>query len=232
MVLNLVRNQGVPALAYSVNDESVLYPCSLKILHADAQFVVSLGHSVSIHGVDDQQLITLRYEGNNLMPGQTSLENVGIALSDTSLHSIARHGQPRPRTLSLKLRAPCSVWYPHSFGNRVTSLHNGFGDILTLARATDVRILFDINWLGKNLARLQGAIEGSRQLTGVPVIPQFTRLYQQADWSVLNCIQDGGYEAVPSIEDAVAGAPVKDEVHDAPPPYAHVPSKRSRDSEL
>jgi hypothetical protein len=233
MVLNLVRNQGVPALAYAVNDASLLWPCSLKILHSDAQFVVSLGHSISIHGHDDEQLFTFRYEGDNLMPGKNSLGNVGISLSDKSLQNIARHGQPRPRTLSLTLKAPCSVWYPHGLGSGVSSVHTCFHDLSTLARATKVHILFDINWLGKNnLARLQSVVEGSRELIGVPVIPQFARSYQQSDWSILNFVQDVksdvcfpnedvAPEAVPSIEDVI---------HDAPPPYAHVSSKRSRSS--
>jgi len=246
MVLSLVRNEGVPALAYSADDVSVLWPCSLKILHSEAQFMVSLGHSISIHGVDDKQLITLRYEGDNLMPSKTSLGNVRISLPDTSLQIIARHGKPRPRTLSLTLKAPCSVWFPRSLGNGVSNLHTGFHKLLTLARATEVRILFDTNWLGKiNLARLQSVVEGSRQLTGVPVIPQFARSYQQIDWSVFNTIQDtesGEYlpikdlasEALPSIEDTVAGVagapPIEDFIHDAPPSYAQVSSKRSRNS--
>ncbi|EMD62733.1 hypothetical protein COCSADRAFT_223954 [Bipolaris sorokiniana ND90Pr] len=233
MVLSLVRNQGVPALAYPVNDESVLWPCSLKILHSDDQFALSLGHSVSIHGVDDPQLLTLRYEGDNLIPGKMSLGNVDIALPGTSLHDIARHGKPRPRMLSLTLKAPCSVWYPHTLGKRGLGLHTGFHELLTLARATEVRILFDINWLEKsNLARLQGVIEGSRQPTGVPAIPQFTRLYHQADWSILNCIKDTEPEALPSIENAVVGAPppIEEAVDDAPPPYARVSGKRSRNA--
>jgi hypothetical protein len=84
---------------------------------------------------------------------------------------------------------------------------------------TQVRILFDIKWLGKNNhTRLESAVEGSRQLTGVPVIPQFTNLYRQADWSILNLIHDDvAFEALPSIEDTVAG--------DAPPSYEHVQSR-------
>ncbi|CAA9959442.1 hypothetical protein PTMSG1_02860 [Pyrenophora teres f. maculata] len=198
------------------------------MLHSDTQFVVSLGHSISIHGVDDKQLFTLRYQGDNLMLGKTSLRDVAIPLPEGSLDMIARQGQPRPRTLLLSLKAPCSVWYPHSLGNEVYSLHTSIAELLTLARATEVRILFDINWLGKNnLARLQSVVEGSQQLTGVPVIPQFACLYQQVDWSVLDSVQDaksGAYlstedEAVPSIEDALL---------DAPPSYAHVSGKRSR----
>jgi hypothetical protein len=243
MVLSLVRKEGVAALAYSANDVSVLWPCSLKILHSDAQFVVSLEHSYSIHGFDDKQLFTLRYEGDNLMPGKTSLGDVDISLPDGSLHDIARHGQPRLRTLSLTLKTPCSVWCPHSFGNGMSSLETSFHKLSTLARATDVRIVFDTNWLGKkNLARLRSAVEASRQLTGVPVIPQFARLYQQADWSIVSSIQgaksgphrptgDLTSKAVPSIEDAVAGAPpFEDAIYDAPPSYAQVSNKRSRNS--
>jgi hypothetical protein len=240
MVLNLVRDKGVPAF---VNDASVLWPCTLKILHSNAQFVVSLEHTISTHSVDDEQLFTLRYEGDNLVPGKSSLKDIMNSHSNELLHNIARAGQPRFRTLSLMLKARCSVWYPHGFGNEVSSLHTHFHELLTLARATEVRILFDINWLGKdNLARLQSAVEGSRQLTGVPVIPRFTHLYQQADWCDLDLIQDAksgacaliedvASEAVPSIEYAVAKAPFEDELHDAPPPYAHASSKRPRNSE-
>ncbi|EMD96410.1 hypothetical protein COCC4DRAFT_204879 [Bipolaris maydis ATCC 48331] len=233
MVLSLVRNQGIPALAYPVNDESMLWPCSLKMLHSDNQFTLSLGHSVSIHGLVNPQLLTLRYEGDNLIPGNMSLGNVDIALPGTSLHSIARHGKPRPRALSLTLKTPCSVWYPFTLGKTGSGLHTGFHKLLKLARATEVRILFDINWLEKsNLARLQSAIEGSRQLAGVPAIPEFTRLYREADWSILNCTKDPEPEALPSIEDAVAGAPppIGETVDDAPPPYARVSGKRSRNA--
>lgn len=97
MVLSLVRKEGVAALAYSANDVSVLWPCSLKILHSDAQFVVSLEHSYSIHGFDDKQLFTLRYEGDNLMPGKTSLGDVYISLPDGSLHGMGNPGCERCR---------------------------------------------------------------------------------------------------------------------------------------
>ncbi|KAJ6284674.1 hypothetical protein J3E71DRAFT_339037 [Bipolaris maydis] len=169
------------------------------MLHSDNQFTLSLGHSVSIHGLVNPQLLTLRYEGDNLIPGNMSLGNVDIALP----------------------------------GKTGSGLHTGFHKLLKLARATEVRILFDINWLEKsNLARLQSAIEGSRQLAGVPAIPEFTRLYREADWSILNCTKDPEPEALPSIEDAVAGAPppIGETVDDAPPPYARVSGKRSRNA--
>ncbi|CAN9426235.1 unnamed protein product [Alternaria alternata] len=125
----------------------------------------------------------------------------------------------------------------------MSSFGTGWHKLSALARATDVRIVFDTNWLGKkNLARLQSAVETSRQLTGVPVIPQFARLYQQADWSILSSSQgakpgprrptaDLTSKAVSSIEDAVAGAPpFEDAIYDAPPSYAQVSNKRSRNT--
>jgi hypothetical protein len=106
MVLNLVRDTGVPALAYSANDASVLWPCTLRILFSDAQFVVSLGHSIPIHGLDNEQLFTLRYDGDNILPGKASLGNVGISLAAGLLQKIARHGQPNLKSCRSRSKHP------------------------------------------------------------------------------------------------------------------------------
>ncbi|RMZ73684.1 hypothetical protein GMOD_00009432 [Pyrenophora seminiperda CCB06] len=225
-ILSILRNEGVPALAYPADDVSILQPYSLRILLSDAQFMLSLEHSILVPGLDDKQTFTLRYEGDNIMPGKGSLGNVGDSLPHGSLDIIARHKQPQPRMLSLTLKSPCSVWYPHNLGNRVSSLDTCFHKLLTLAKATEIRILFDSKWATKqNLARLQGVVKGSRRLTGLPVLPQFARLYQQADWSILNSILDA--KSKPPI---IAPPPIENAVNDAPPPYAHVPSKRSRNT--
>jgi len=242
MVFNLVRSEGVPALAYSPNDVSVPLQCTLKMLNSDTQFAVFLELSISINGIDGKQLFTLRYEGDNLIPGKTSLGNANISLPDRLLH-IARQGQPQYQTLSLALKAPCSVWFPRSLGHRVSSLDTGSHELVTLAKARKIHILFDTKWLGKdNFARLQSTVKCSQQLVGFSVLPQFALLYQQVDWSIPNFVQDTksetyvpvedlASEALPSIEDAVGGAPpVEDVTHDAPPPYAQVTSKRPRDT--
>lgn len=215
MTNNLVRRHGVPALAFLGHDGSASWSCNLKILHSNSRFVVSLEDPTSVHGVNDKQLVTLRYE---------------------VLDTLARQGNPRPKALSLTLRAPCPVWYPRSFGKRVLSLHTGSHKLSVLAKATEVRIVFDANWLGKeNLAVLQSVVERTGQLDGIPVDPQFVKSYQQGDWTIFNTSQDAqsapypptgdqSSEPVPSIEDAVAA----DDAYDAPPPYAHASSKRPR----
>jgi hypothetical protein len=178
MILNLVRNKGVPVIAYPVNDVSVVLPYFLKILHLDAQFIASLGHFISNYGLDNKPLFNLRYEGDSLLPGKASLQGSYFLISGRSLQKMARHGQSRAQELSLTLKPRCFVWYLRSFGNGLSSLHTQFRELLTLARAIELRILFDTNWLGKDdLARLQSAVEGSQQLTGVPVIPRFTHLH-------------------------------------------------------
>jgi hypothetical protein len=248
-VLYLVRRSGIPALAYPVTDASMPWPCSLVILHSElvAQFTVSLKSYIPIHGVNDEQLFTLRFEGDNLMPGKSSLERVNIPLSAEWLDSIARQGQPRVKTLSLTLKAPCSVWYPRTLGIEASSIDTPSRELTTLAKATKVHILFDTNWLGRdNLARLRRAVEGSLQLTGVPVIPDsnFTLSYQKADWSILNFVEDAKSRALPpdedtapeavlSVEDELVRVPlyIEDAVPDPPPSYDWLSSKRPRHGE-
>jgi hypothetical protein len=58
-----------------------------------AQFTVSLESDVSIHGVDDKQLVALRFEVKNLVPGKGSLGRlVNIVLTAAMISRLARLG--------------------------------------------------------------------------------------------------------------------------------------------
>lgn len=136
--------------------------------------------------------------------------------------------------LLLALKAPCAVWYPRTMSTQTCSISTPSQELKTLAKATEVCILFDTSWLGRNLARLRSALEGSLQLTGASITPDlnFTRSYQKADWSNF-VVEEETSRAVPSVEDGlVSGAPppIEDAVGDAPPPYARLSSKRPRHS--
>ncbi|KAJ5047751.1 hypothetical protein J3E72DRAFT_380010 [Bipolaris maydis] len=127
-------------------------------------------------------------------------------------------------------------------------LNIGFERLLMLAQATNICIYFDTCWLGENTAEFQEIVRSSQAFVGVPLIPQFTSLYQKADWQILNFIlaaerrtyipsEDSVSEAILSIERVSAEAPPsEDAIHDNPPPYAHdnnMLGKRSRpDSSL
>jgi len=227
-VLHLVHKHGVPALAHPASDVSRLWPCTLKILYVErgAQFTVSLESDVSIQGVDDKQPVALRFEGHNLVPGKGSLGPVNIVLTATMISRLARQGRPRVYVLSLVLKTPGAVWHPRTLRDRASSIDNLFHELSALAGTTEVCIVFDSNWLGRNLSQLQSVVEGSQQFAGIPVVPSSKRVqsHQRAHWSV--------YEVAEFVESetAAASSPVEDAQDDAPPEYAWVQSKRPRDS--
>ena len=160
MINNLVRKEGAPALAYAAHDSSVRFPCSLKILHAGVQFGVSLEFPLPSHGIHDKQLLVFRYEGNNVVPGKSSLTEADLTLPA----DLARNGDSQPGTLLLTLKEPCSVWYPKEHGG---GLGADFPKLVNLAMATEVCICFDVKWLGKNLKRFKEIFKGPREFTGI-----------------------------------------------------------------
>jgi hypothetical protein len=255
-LLHLVRKKGIPALTYSTTHANIPWPCTLKILHdSDLQFMLSLETPVQIHGSDDKHSFVLRFDGDILIPGKSKLEGINIRLSAALVDSITRQGHSQVQTLSLSLKAPCSLWYPFTAGSEATSLCTPSQELVTIAKATEVRIVFDTKWVGhENLAQLRSAVEGSRQLTAIPVKSEleFTLSHRQAnlnpvefvDPTTSSSVEDVVSVAGISVVDAVPGAypsaedatldilpsvEVEDDIRNygAPPAYS---SKRSRTS--
>jgi hypothetical protein len=239
----LVRKSGVPALAHPASDVSRLWPCTMKMLYVElnAQFTVSLESDVSIQGVDDQQLVALRFEGHNLVPvkgslgpakrhklvpGKGSLDPDNIVLTPEMISHLARGGDSQVYVLSLVLKTPGAVWHPRTLSARVSGIDNLPRDLSDLARTTEVCIVFDSNWLGQSLGQLRSAVKGRKQFAGIPVVSssKFAQSHQRALWS--------DYEVAESVESETAAVPPPIEVaqDDAPPAYAEVPSKRRRHS--
>jgi hypothetical protein len=228
-VLYLVRKRGVPALAHPASDVSHPWPCTLKMLYVEqgAHFTVSLESDVSIQGVADKQPVALRFDGHNLVPGKGSLGcSVSIVLTAAIISRIARRGGHQVYVLSLVLKTPAAIWHPRTLSAGASGIDNLPHELSALARTTEVYIVFDSHWLGQNLSRLQSAVEGSRQLAGIPVVPssKLAQFHQRALWSV--------YEVAKSIESETAAAPppIEDAQDDAPPAYAQVSRKRPRHS--
>jgi hypothetical protein len=98
--------------------------------------------------------------------------------------SHGRVGQPVLQILSLTLKAPCSVWYPRTLGSAVSRFDTPCHQLVMLAKSTEVRILFDTKWLGRNLPQLLSVLQGSSQLSGVPILRGtiYTTSFLQADW--------------------------------------------------
>jgi hypothetical protein len=241
-MIHVVPKKGVPALAYP-DGASEPQQYTLKILcsisNSIPQFVVSLEKSIPVE--DSKHLITLRYEGPNIVPGQCALRDDKTPAPPELLNDLARGGTSQIQALSLKLKEPCSVWYPKSLSNRKSSL-TGSNELLTLAKATKVFIVFDTKWVHRiSRPQLMSIIRGSTPLTGISVNSEFVDSYQRSDWSIFDPAQDakpGTYllnedltsGVIRSIEDVGAGTPPTEGEDDvAPPSYGHVTRKRLRD---
>jgi hypothetical protein len=69
MPRNLISRSGVPALAYPSTDSPTPWLCTLlNLLHSetDAQFMVLLEASISIHGDEDFADLSLRVWGDGI----------------------------------------------------------------------------------------------------------------------------------------------------------------------
>lgn len=226
MVVNLVRQSGVPALAYPSSDVSSLWPCSLFLLYHEPaslpvlQFTALLKASVPFHGMDGAHPIVLVLDGDNLVPGSSSLDAPNVAIPHSRINTISREGRPAPRMLSLALRGPPSLRYPRSWGH-VARLDTPCRELVHLARATEVHIVFDSQWLSRTSAQLNRAVRSTLKLSTVPVVPDsaYDLLYRPAPSSILHFV-DHADAARPSIEHAL---------DQAPPPY-HASGKRQRQS--
>jgi hypothetical protein len=235
MIYNLVRKNGIPVLAYPASDDATPWTCSLVVKHSEdpMQTTLTLQSSLHIHGFDDKQTFTLRYDADNLVPGKTSLGLAAIPLPQDRLEPIMRQGSAQLKTLSLSLKAPCPIWYSHSVESisPKPGFEASFHQLLKLARATEIRILFDFNWLRKdNHTRFQRLISHSATLTGLPVDGNFTRRFRQADWTVFSPVEqpvfgeNGDVLSIGELAVEQAGA-------EALPSYNEVSGKRCRPGE-
>jgi hypothetical protein len=146
-VLHLVSKQGIPALAHPASDGSHPWSCILKILYVKlgAQFTVSLESDVSILGVDDKQPLTLRFEGENLVPSRGSLGPLVnyVVLTAAMENRLARRGTSQVYVLSLVLKTPGAVWLPRTLNAGASGIDNLPHELLDLVRTTEVCIVFD-----------------------------------------------------------------------------------------
>ncbi|KAH7563560.1 hypothetical protein BM1_00607 [Bipolaris maydis] len=219
MVLhNLLSKEGVSALAYTADDASAPWLCLLRIVksHNDTQLGLYLEYPLPRPGIDDKQRIFLRYEGDNIVPGTISLTKLDISLPATLLTELGRNGSHQTRTLSLTLKQPCSVWHRKEAPNVCPD----FPKLLKLARAREVRIVFDTNWLGTNYSKFHRISNGSKEFARVPILPNFTNVYRQVEWSILSLLQGVSTEADTPNDDASAGEHIaQDVITQDPPPY-------------
>lgn len=221
-----VRNSGIPVLAYSCDSESpVSLSLFIKCNDRRAQMTLCLQSLHFLQGFDDRQTVILQYDADHMVPGTISLRPATIPLPQERLNSLARAGNPQIRTLSLKLRKRCPVWCMPS---AILALRPGceapFLQLAELARATQVSILFDHNWLHRGLqASLKRLIEHPEALSGFPVGQRYReQRLRQVDWREFSAGET----------DTHAGTSATIEEGELPPGYAEANRKRPRQGKL
>jgi hypothetical protein len=215
MTLNLVRKRGIPVLAYSTFDHLTPSSCILTIRHCEdpLQTTLSLLSSIPIHGCDDEQTFTLIYDADNLVSGKTKLGPAAIRLPQDRLHKITRSGNPQLKTLSLTLNDSCSIWGPLSPPSIAPKpgFESSFHQLVQLAGALQIHILFDYSWLHQDQHTRFGCLFSHGEvLTGLRIEENFAKLHRRIDLAVLS-----------SVEDAVG-----------PPSYSDLSNKRPRQREF
>lgn len=188
---NNIRKHGFPVLAYSTLEPASPWLCSLLFKHSDKrkQATISLKSSISIHGFEDEQIFMFQYDADNLVPGTSSLGPATIPLPQTRLDEIARQAAPQMRTLSLSIKETCPIWCPPFSGPIAPKpgFDTPFHQLVKLAKATAVHILFDYNWLHKDhQPSFQRFISQEERLTGFPVGAYYAEHYRLADWTVFS----------------------------------------------
>ncbi|KAH6644877.1 hypothetical protein C7974DRAFT_29445 [Boeremia exigua] len=211
-----VRKGGIPALAYPRTDPALPVSLSLIIKCHDhrAQVTLCLQSAVPVQGSD--QTVILQYDADNIVPGAISVGPAAIPLPQDRLDALARAGNPQMRTLSLKLKKTCPVWLQSTPLTPRPGSEAPFHQLAKLARATEVEILFDNNWLHRGVtAGFQRLVGHPEELTGFPVDQHYRQQqYKLVDWRAFN---------IADTRDVTAT--VEGEL---PPAYAEGSNKRPR----
>jgi len=202
---HIIRKNGIPVLAYSKCDSASPISSSLVIRHNESAAQATLCLQC--------QTFIFQYDADNLVPGSTSLGPATVVLSQAQLNEVARHANPQMRTLSLTLKKECPLWYPLSTGNLPPQGSNASTVPLGhLARARELYILFDYNWLHRDThSTFDRLIQHPEDFTGFPVARHYKNQYRCADWSYFKF--------------GDAAATTEDE---EPPSYAEASTKRPR----
>jgi hypothetical protein len=178
---------GFPVLAY-LTPEPLSLPCTLRIQHHEPrkQVTLMLRTCVSLHGAHDEQAFVAQYDADNLLPntGAQTVYTPAARLADI----VRNPSSHRITTLSLQLKQACPLWCPRleALLPKPEPAHvEAFHELVQLAKARTVHIVFDYHWLSQDAqVPFQRITKGKETLTGFPVAEYYSRFYRLADWTV------------------------------------------------
>jgi hypothetical protein len=196
--------RGVPVLAYSVSDTISQRSCLMFVKCSEDQKTasISLRFSIDIHGFDVAQKISLIYNADNLVPGNCFLSDAVDLPFETVQEVSPRQGTPRLKILSLELKKPCPVLCPPS--RSILPKHGvefPFQQLASLARATEIKVVFDYNRVHRNKQGLFQSFIRDPTEWGNYAIDNVANRFRQADWQVFGPPASALSEAPPLYTD-------------------------------
>lgn len=181
---------GFPVLV-CLTSSPLSLSCTLRIQHHEPrkQATLMLRTCVSLHGADEQAFVG-QYDADNLTIGGDGAVHVP---EDRSAEIARNSTSGQMTTLSLHLNHPCPLWCPRSEAllPAPEPAHvEAFSELVQLAKAVTLRIVFDYNWLSLD-ARVpyQRLIKAKERLTGFPVHEYYSRFYRLADWRAFGPVE-------------------------------------------
>lgn len=213
---NLFHNDGIPALARAKDsaDLTSFVQCAFNIKYKEhaglANF--SLQCKTHVHPFTEPQPFSLIYDANNLLPTTTKCSATQRTLEEPETTYITRNKPAKTQALSLHLKNPCTILYPAIAGSIAPkpSHESAFTQLVALAKAKEIEILFDGNRLHPNQrSSFVTIVSRPEELSGFPIDGNNLRGRKAGDWTVFS--------------------PTEPLVPTDPPSYADASQKRPRD---
>ncbi|KAF2011818.1 hypothetical protein BU24DRAFT_465416 [Aaosphaeria arxii CBS 175.79] len=197
-----LHKRSLPALACTA-DDSKLLPCTCHIKYDQVRLYATftLQHVIDTNDATTMHSFTFIYNSDNLHPETTTYTTSGRDLTQLESQHIARNITPKVRALSLQLKKPCAILCPKERIPRPTHL-------IGLAKATDITIIFDRNWLTSQQHRfIFDIVAQPETFSGFPIDEKNLKGRRLDNWTVFY--------------------PADDRVSNEPHPYIKLSSKRS-----
>ncbi|KAH6613077.1 hypothetical protein C7974DRAFT_428796 [Boeremia exigua] len=180
---------SVPVLAY-LSSQPLSQSCRMRIFHNnDSNLSIALYVTVTLHRAAEQQVFVMQYDADNHRENRPAASHPPISkhIPIDRLAEYARHVDPETTTLTLSLMQPAPVWCPRdqimapqASADSVVA----FDELVELARATTVHLVFDYKWLtGAARAAVQRLIKGKLALHGFPLTKYFAKTWERKDWT-------------------------------------------------
>lgn len=184
MAHHVFRKGGVPALASDhTNHASFSCLCSLvvKVDVARRRATVTLEHRLPLHGFDTDQNVSSVYDADNIIPGETRIASVN--LPPLQSQKVARNDGKDLRSLIITLRKPCTILSPQLRGSLAPQAgsEHPFEQLVALAKATHLCIVFDYAWVHPNKAAQFLSLIDTSAYAG---FPRGNTAGNQTDWTV------------------------------------------------